>query len=564
MKSLPVEDPGRPDHRSPNRYLLWLLLTQRRSVAAAAALGVIWMLSQALMPAAIGRAIDDGVAAKDSGALLAWTGVLCGLGVVQAVSGVTRHRMAVFNWLSAAYRTLQIVTRQSTRLGASLPKRLSAGEVVSVGISDVSHIGDALDIASRGSGAVVAIFVVAGILLTTSPPLGLIVLVGVPVILAVAAPLLKPYRVREEKHRELVGELNTHATDLVAGLRVLRGIGGERLFAGRYRDESQRVRAAGVRTAAAESKLSGAEVLLPGLLVALVTWIGARFAADGTITVGQLIAFYGYAVFLIHPLKVLGEAAGKVTKAHVSAGRVVRLLDLEPEVELSGTTPVDGSAELVDASSGLVVRPGRLTAIAAADPRDAQAIADRLGRYTDGEVTYGGVPLGEVADVRSRILVAVNEDRLFTGPLAASLTVRGEPDGTLEGALRVASAEDVVAEVGLDAQVAEAGREFSGGQRQRLRLARALAADPDVLILVEPTSAVDAHTEARIADRLGDARRGRTTVVCTTSPLVLDRADHVVFVRDGVVAAEGVHGVLLDTEPAYRATVTREEDDGPS
>ncbi|MFG2005760.1 ABC transporter transmembrane domain-containing protein [Spirillospora sp. NPDC048911] len=558
MKSLPVADPGTPDHRSPVRYLLWLSRTQARSIVAGALLGVVWMLSQALMPAAIGRAIDAGVAAKDGTALVTWAAVLVGLGTVQAASGVTRHRLAVFNWLSAAYRTVQIVVRQSTRLGATLPKRLSAGEVVSVGVSDVAHIGDAMDIVARASGAVVAIVAVAGILLATSPPLGLVVLIGVPLILAIAAPLLRPYREREQRHRELVGELNTRATDLVAGLRVLRGIGGEGLFAGRYRAESQRVRRAGVDVARAESRLTGAEVLLPGLLIALVTWLGARFAAEGTITPGQLVAFYGYAVFLIHPLKTIGEAASKLTKGHVAAGRVVRLLEIEPEIRLAGTARPDGPGELVDAASGLVVRPGRLTAIAAADPRDAQAIADRLGRYADGDVTYGGLPLRDLAGVRERILVAVNEDRLFSGPLRDSLSPPGR-SADLAAAVAAANAEDIVEAAGFDAHVVEAGREFSGGQQQRLRLARALAADPEVLVLVEPTSAVDAHTEARIADRLAAARTGRTTVVCTTSPLVLDRADHVVYVEDGTVIAEGGHRGLLETEPRYAATVTRGE-----
>ncbi|MFD0683320.1 ABC transporter transmembrane domain-containing protein [Actinomadura fibrosa] len=561
MKSLPEKDPGSPDRRSPARYLLWLLRAQWRSAAVAAALGVTWMLSQALMPAVIGRAVDEGLAAKDERALLAWSAALLGLGAVQAASGVMRHRFAVYNWLAAAYRTVQVVTRQATRLGGTLPKRLGAGEVVSVGITDVAHVGEALDIVARGSGAVVGIVVVAGILLATSLPLGLIVLVGVPLILLLAAPLLRPYREREQDHRELVGELTGRATDLVAGLRVLRGVGGEGLFAGRYREESQRVRAAGVAVARAESRLSGAEVLLPGLLVALVTWTGARFAAAGSISAGQLVAFYGYAVFLIGPLKTLGEAAGKITKGLVAAGRVVRLLGVEPE-RPAGTARPAAPAELIDIPSGLVVRPGRVTAIAAADPRDAQAIADRLGGYAPGEVDFGGVPLRTVADVRERIVVAVNEDRLFSGPLAETLA---PPDAlptdedVLAEALRAASAEDIVASTGLDAHVAEAGREFSGGQQQRLRLARVLAADPEVLVLVEPTSAVDAHTEARIAARLGPARAGRTTVVATTSPLMLDRADHVAFVQDGLVVAEGTHRDLLEAEPRYAAAVTREE-----
>ncbi|MFG2091471.1 ABC transporter transmembrane domain-containing protein [Spirillospora sp. NPDC048824] len=583
MKPLPEKDPGSPGdlvrggttprnprsasgagRGSPARYLLWLLRVQWRSCAAGAALGVEWMLAQALMPAAIGRALGEGVAARDERALVTWCAVLLGLGVVQAVTGAVRHRFAVFNWLAASYRTVQIVTRQATRLGGTLPKRLSAGEVVSIGMSDVVHIGGALDIVSRGSGAVVAIVAVAAILLSTSPPLGLIVLVGVPLILVIAAPLLRPFRDRELAHRELVGELSSHATDLVAGLRVLRGIGGEPLFSGRYRAESQRVRAAGVAVARAETRLNGAEVLLPGLLIALVTWAGARFAVAGTIGVGELVAFYGYAVFLIIPLKTLGEAAGKITKALVAAGRVTALLEIDPELPNTGTARPAATAELVDIASGLVVRPGRVTGIAAADPRDAQAIADRLGGYAPGDVDFGGVPLHNVADVRKRILVAVNEDRLFAGPLAESLAPEGDrkdggaaPRAAVHAALRAACAEDVVESVGLDAHVAEAGREFSGGQQQRLRLARALAADPDVLVLVEPTSAVDAHTEARIAGRLGPARAGRTTVVCTTSPLLLDRADHVAFVQDGQVVAEGTHRDLLDFEPRYTATVTR-------
>ncbi|GAA0569556.1 ABC transporter transmembrane domain-containing protein [Actinomadura livida] len=589
MKPLPEKDPGTPGHAvrggtgprasrggsgavhiSPARYLLWLLRLQWRSCAAGAALGVVWMLSQALMPAAIGRALGDGVAARDERALLTWAGVLLALGVLQAVASAFRHRLAVFNWLAASYRTVQLVTRQATRLGGTLPKRLSTGEMMSIGLSDVVHIGGALDIISRGTGAVVAIIAVAGILLATSPTLGLIVLVGVPVILAVAAPLLRPYRDREREHRELVGELSTHAADLVAGLRVLRGIGGEAMFSGRYRAESQRVRRAGVAVARAETRLSGAEVLLPGLLVALVTWAGARFAVQGSIGVGELVTCYGYAVFLIIPLKTVGEAAGRITQALVAAGRVTALLAMEPELRHAGTARPEGPLHVTDVASGLVVRDGRVTAVAAADPRDAQAVADRLGRYVPGVVDFGGVPLHTVADVRRRVLVAVNEDRLFSGPLAESLAPDGDEDGDEDGdgaalraAVHAACAEDVVDSVGLDAHVVEAGREFSGGQQQRLRLARALVADPDLLVLVEPTSAVDAHTEARIADRLGPARAGRTTVVCTTSPLMLDRADHVAFVLDGQVVAEGTHRDLLDTEPRYAATVTREEATAP-
>lgn len=586
MLSPTVGDPGAADTRGPVRYLWWMVRGQAGTVLAGIGFAILWWLCQALVPAAIGRAIDA-LVAKDVDALTTWTGVVLGLGVVQAGAGVLRHRAAVHCWLSAAYRTVRATTRQVTRLGATLPKRLSTGEVVSVGNSDIEYIGSATEILLRGTGSVVAIAVVTVILISTSPPLGIVVLIGVPLMMAAVGPLLRPLHRRQHRHRDLQGDLATRASDIVAGLRVLRGIGGEQVFAARYREESQRVRHAGVRVASVESLLEGAQILLPGLLIVGVTWLGARFALEGRISVGQLVAFYGYAVFLIAPLRTLTEAADKLTKGHVAARRVCRILALEPEIpdhpkplEAPGREPQAGASAravpgssaqdvpldgvLLDKRSGVAVPPGRFTALAAAVPEEAAAIADRLGRFAPGEVTIGTVPLADLplAQVRRKILVADNEARLFSGRLRDELDVTGSAtDEEVRQALYTACAEDIVAALpeGLDAPVAESGREFSGGQRQRLRLARALLVDPEILILVEPTSAVDAHTEARIADRIGKARAGRTTLVCTTSPLVLDRADLVLFVADGEVRATGTHRELLATSPGYRSTVLRGE-----
>jgi ABC-type multidrug transport system fused ATPase/permease subunit len=292
---------------------------------------------------------------------------------------------------------------------------------------------------------------------------------------------------------------------------------------------------------------------------------------QGQISPGQLVAFYGYAVFLVFPLRTLTEAVDKTTRAHVAARRVVRVLNIEPELAdpltPAATPSTDG--ELVDAESGVVIQPGMLTAIATDDPRDAVIIADRLGRYSDGPVTLSGVPLKDLkrATVRELIMLADNDARLFTGPLRAELAAGRmsgptPSDSELFAALEAASALDIIEGLddGLDTFVAERGREFSGGQQQRLRLARALVAGLPILVLVEPTSAVDAHTEARIAKRLRPARSGQTTVVTTSSPLMLDQADHVIYVEDGKVIAEGRHRALLESEPRYAATVTRGEE----
>jgi ABC-type multidrug transport system fused ATPase/permease subunit len=228
---------------------------------------------------------------------------------------------------------------------------------------------------------------------------------------------------------------------------------------------------------------------------------------------------------------------------------------------VQGGSGESGGGLLRDVASGVAVRPGVFTAVVAAVPEEGIAIADRLGRYSDGDVDFGDVPLDTlpIAEVRRRILVADNDAKLFAGVLRDELDITGEASSQdIADALYTACAEDIVEALpdGLDGHVAEAGREFSGGQQQRLRLARALTADPEVLILIEPTSSVDAHSEARIADRLVKARVGKTTLVCTTSPLVLDRTDYVIYVRDGVVQAQGTHRGLLATEPAYTAVVT--------
>lgn len=562
MRSLPEADPGVPDLRSPLRYLWWNARRQMPPLLAGIGFATLWWLVQALMPAVLGKGIEA-VTAKDTSALLLWASILLGLGLLQAFTGIMRHRMAVYNWLAAAYRTVQLTSRQAARLGATLPKRLSTGEVVSVGNSDIAHIGSSMDILLRGIGSIVAVITVTVILISTSLPLGLLVLFGVPLMAVAVGPLLRPMHKRQRVQRELSGELSTRAADIVAGLRVLRGIGGEQVFAERYRAESQRVRHAGVRVAGIESVLEGAQIVLPGLLIAIVTGIGATFAVAGEIPTGQLVAFYLYAVFLIGPMRTFTEMADKITKGHVAAGRVIRILSVEPE--MTGGTGSSEGGVLRDSYSGVTLQPGSLTAVAASSPDDAAAIADRLGRYAEGDVTFGAVELRTlpIDQVRSRILVADNGARLFNGRLRDELDVRGgADDDEVRSALHTACATDIVDALpeGLDAEVAEAGREFSGGQQQRLRLARALLSDPEVLILVEPTSAVDAHSEARIADRLAKARAGRTTMICTTSPLVLDRAEHVIYVEDGRVLAEGTHRQLLDTCPQYAATVTRGED----
>jgi ABC-type multidrug transport system fused ATPase/permease subunit len=260
------------------------------------------------------------------------------------------------------------------------------------------------------------------------------------------------------------------------------------------------------------------------------------------------------------------EGGYSLVRGLVSARRVVGLLRLRPDVADPDdpAAPPPGPAELFDADSGLTVRPGEVLAVASADSTAVTALADRLGRYVESAVTYGGVPLRDmsVSEVRRRILVADSGAHLFAGTLREMLRPgRDVDEAAYVRCLWAAAADDIVEGLpeGVDSAVDAQARTLSGGQRQRVRLARALLADPEVLVLLEPTSAVDAHTEAAIADRLSAVRAGtRATVVVTASPLLLDRADRVAYLDGGgQVAATGTHAELLVTHPGYRALVTR-------
>jgi ABC-type multidrug transport system fused ATPase/permease subunit len=534
------------------------------------------MVAQALIPATISQAIDQGIIAGDSGALWRWSAALLGLAALTALAGAARHQMAVTNWLRAAFRSVQLLGWHGADTGEALPRHAPTGDVVAAVASDSMRLGGLYDTSARFAGAIVSYVVVAVILLRASQPLGLVVLIGVPVLVGLLSFIVRPLQRRQAQQREESGRLIGLGADTVAGLRVLRGIGGEATFLNRYAAQSQQVREVGFRVAGMQAALDSAQVLLPGVFVVLVTWLGARFAIDGRITPGQLVAFYGYSAFLVMPLRTATEFVDRATRASIGARKIITVLRVQADhadsPDTTTTSMPPRSALLVDDRSGLVVRPGQFLAVVSARPEESAALADRLGRFgTDvAGVTLGGIPLTDLplGKLRGRILVSETDPRLFTGTLREELDPWStHQDAQILDALAVASGEDVLEALadGLDSEVEERGRSFSGGQRQRLALTRALLAEAPTLVLVEPTSAVDAHTETRIAARLAEFRAGQTTVVMTASPLVLDRADRVVLLDEGRVVAEGTHHELMhrgdEASAAYRAVVVRGADE---
>ncbi|WP_229377405.1 ABC transporter ATP-binding protein [Streptomyces sp. VRA16 Mangrove soil] len=558
-------DPGEPDLRGPLRYLWWLVTRQRGRVAAGALLGSAWMVGLTLPPYVLSHAIDDGLQGGDSGALYGWCGALLAAGAVNAWLAIMRHRTMTRVRLDATYRTTRLLTRHTTRLGATLPRRVAAGEVVTIGVGDVQVISQTLTMAGPGVGAVVAYVVVAGLLLSISGLLAAVILLGVPLLVGCLGPLLTRLQGVESGYREQQGTLAARLADLVGGLGVLAGLGGKDVYARRLHRDTARLRDEGYRVARVISWIQALAIGLPALFLACVTWLAARRTAQGELSVGELVAVYGYVAMLVVPVEAFIEGGYDLGRGLVAARRVLRLLTLRPESDEHRVSRVPGpprGAPLHDPLSGVTVAPGLLTALVTGRPGDATAVVDRLGGFAPSAATWGGLPLDTVESgaVRSRVLVADHEADLFTGTVRRTVAGRHAPDdAAVARALHAAAADDVIAGLpgGAEAELLAQGRNLSGGQRQRVRLARALLADPEILLAVEPTSALDAHTEARAADRLRTARQGRTTLVTGTSPLLLDRADVVYFLVDGVVRASGPHRELLASDGAYRALVAR-------
>ncbi|MFJ9616135.1 ABC transporter transmembrane domain-containing protein [Streptomyces noursei] len=606
IRDLPHPDPGVPDVRTGGRFLVWLCRKQRGGQAKALFWGLVHMASMASFPLPVGLAVQAAVDGHGARLVLAG-GLLAVLGGLVAIGDVMLHRAAVTNWIVTVARMQQLLARKTSELGGAMTRRVAAGEIVAVSTGDLERIGWFVETLSRFGAALVASVGVCLALVVYQPQLGLVVALGTPLLALAVLPLLPPATRRADAQREKAGRATELASDTVAGLRVLRGIGGEDLFLGRYRSASQEVRRAAVRSARMWSLISAVQVALPGLLLIAVVWHGVGLALDGRIAVGELVTIYGAVSFLLYPLRHFEEMTMSWSFSRPSAERTARVLALSRPAGGRLTDPEPPSGDLHDPVSGLTARAGRLTAVVCGDPDAAGRLAERLGGHPphpapvpestgaapaapaatgpDADeaeshrplsVVLGGTPLDDVprGTARTAVLVQDKDPVLLSGTLGELLDVPASGRVTHEAALDAAQCGDVLAALAqasaddsgdpMHTHITERGRSLSGGQRQRLALARSLVADPEVLVLDEPTSAVDAHTEARVADGLREIRAGRTTVLLTSSPLLLDRADHVVFLQEGKVAGEAPHRELLRTHPEYRAVVTREPDPAPA
>ena len=549
---------------------------QIRRVALGSALGSVHQLGEALVPVLIGVVIDQAVAGQNAGRLALWLGVLAVMYVTLSWSFRLGAKAGERSAEEAAHTLrLAIVGRVLDARGGAEEGRLP-GELANVATEDARRVGAVNMALMAGVWAFAGVAVSAVALLLTSVTLGLIVLLGTPVLLWLGHLLSKPLERRSEAEQDKAAHASGVAADLVAGLRVLKGLGAQGAAVERYRRTSRISLAATLRSARAESWQTGLVLALTGGFIALIALVGGRLALDGSLTLGQLVSAVGLALFLLGPLETFAWVNAELAQGRASAARVAEVLATGPAV-VGGddpvAEPVRGELRLRGVRLGgldgvdLDLPAGQLTGIAVTDPAGAETLLRCLGRETDpesGSVELDGVPLTRLdpAGLRAAVLVAAHDAALFEGSLAANVTPEdASQDGAAglltERAMVAARADEVADSLphGTATGVGEGGRSLSGGQRQRVLLARALRAEPPVLVVHDPTTAVDTVTEGRIAEGLRAFRQGRTTIVVTNSPALLAVTDHVILLDAGRVGAEGTHADLVRTDATYRTAV---------
>lgn len=530
-----------------------------------------------MVPVLIGVIVDRAVQPGDAGQLAIWVGALAALflALTTCYQLGARHLMRA---IAAEGHQLRVDLAARILHPRRLRTSLRSGELLSIASTDADNTSYLLDYVPRIAGAVTSIAVCATVLLAIDVPLGLAVLIGTPVILYAlhfGGPVITR---RVADQQELAGKATAMSADLIAGLRPLRGIGAQHAAAQRYRTVSRDAMRAAVRAARTQGVYLGCSTALSALLAVGIAVLAGWFALRGYLTVGELITVIGLAQYLMEPFGTLAEVPSWIAEARASAERVGWVEDapfaLSPGAATLDPGPhsvaLDGVRYGSLAGVTVSIGAGDMVGVATTRGADADAVVKVLSGQLArdeyrGEIRLGSVPLEELelAEARRAVLVEPHRADLFSGSLRSNLIVGAADPGRLDHALRASSAVDVVDthRDGLDHRVTERGSSLSGGQRQRLTLARALLQRAPVLVLHEPTTAVDPVTESAVAQGIAGLRHGSaagafTTIIVTCSPALLAVTDRVLLVDAGRVVVSGTHQELME-RPDYRAAVLR-------
>ena len=562
-------------------------------IAGSAAAAAVATLCGLAFPLVIQQIIDGPITDKDMTAL--W-----GPAILLVILGLAEGSLFWLRRVLAARPTMQVeATMRSDlydrlqRLPVAWHDRWPAGQLLSRAVSDLSTIRRFL-----AFGLIflvvntVTLVVGIGILIALSWQLGLIFATIVVPLVAICFRFESRYQVLARRSQDQVGDLATTVEESVLGIRILKAFGRSPHLVRGFLREAGALRTNELSKAKVISVLWAAIVALPEIALGITLVLGIWQVANGGLSAGALVAFFGTAMGLRWPIDSIGWLLAISNETATASDRFFEVMD-SPLTVTSPEHPVPAPPaagrvrfsrvrfRFADAQDGapdvlrgidLDVAAGETVALVGATGSGKTTLTSLVNRLYDvsaGSISLDGVDIRDLdlADLRSRVAIAFEEPTLFSASVRENVLL-GRPDGTdaeVRTALQIAQAtfvEDLP--WGLDTRIGEQGLSLSGGQRQRLALARAVVGRPSVLVLDDPLSALDIHTEAQVEQALRSVLGSTTALIIAHRASTVMLADRVALLEAGRIAALGTHSDLMATVPAYRDLLTSRYETRPA
>jgi len=553
----------------PHRHLLVLTVVAALvSLAAATAI-----------PLLIKAVIDGPVAHRQPGELLPFGLALLGLAALEGAANFTRRNYSVLASLRMETDLRDDFYAHLQGLQVAFHDNWQSGQLLSRAVADIQTVRRFV-----GFGVIFAGFfgaqwiVVLIILIRLDWRLAIISgLVVLPIGL-ISRRFFRRYAVIARRVQDQQGDMTTVIEEMATGVRIIKAFGRDRLLLERFEREAGRLRGTNLDAVRVRSSTWTTFTLVLNADLAIVLLLGGLAVTQHELTIGGLVAFMTYLFMLIWPLDALGWILAMGEEATTASTRLAEVLDSRPEVvdrpraralsRARGHVRLESVSFRYPGGGGWVLRdldmelePGETLALVGATGSGKTTVVTlvpRLYDVTEGRVTLDGVDIRDIQlrSLRAHIGMAFEDPILFSASVHENL-VMGRPissDDDLKRALRIARA-DFVWDLpwGLETRVGEQGYSLSGGQRQRLALARAVLGSPRVLVLDDPLSAVDVHTEREIEGALAEVLDGVTALLVVHRPSTLALADRVALLDGGRIAAVGTHSELLRTSGRYRS-----------
>lgn len=560
----------------------------RMIIGAVSALGAT--IVALVIPMVMRVLVDGPLADGDPSQVLPFGLLILGLGLAEAGCILLRRFMVTgpSTMIEATMRNTLYSKLQ--RLQVAFHDRWQSGQLLSRAVQDLGRLRRFL-----AFGAIMflvnmlTIVVGLAVLLYWSWLLGLaFVLINAP-ILIITYRFERQYWGAARLSQDQTGDLATTVEQSVHGIRVLKAFGrGPHALAG-FTSQASDLQETEIRKARLDAKLSAWLTFIPLTSYAICLFLGVWLVQDGTLTVGQLVAFFGTAVVLTWPIESLGFLYAFSIEAASASVRFREVMDAEetigdPENPVTISEPkgrlefknvhfryqdaAPAERDLVDGAS-LVIEPGEtmaLIGVTGSGKTTLTALPSRLYDVTEGQVLLDGVDVRDLslAELRTHIAMAFEEATLFSRSVRENVMLGASTDDPelLDQSLKIAQGTFVHdLPEGLETPIGEEGMSLSGGQRQRLALARAVAAQPSVLVLDDPLSALDVETEAQVEDALRTVLAETTALIVAHRPSTVQLADRVALMREGRIDDVGTHSELLARNAHYRYVISSLEEE---